>query len=92
MNLQLLMDNESLIAALKHLKIASPTQYLDLMRALAAKLDHETKNLLVAPTDKIVRAQGRTSMLFELLDHMDHCDARHVAIQEWRQKQPVNKG
>jgi len=89
MNLQFLMDNEALIAALKHIKIASPTQYLDLMRALAGKLDHETKNLLVAPPDKIVRAQGRASMLFELMEHMDHCEARHVAIQEWRQKQPI---
>ena len=89
MNLQLLIDNEHLIAALKHIKIASPTQYIDLMKALALKLDVETKHLMVASTDKIVRAQGRVSMLFELMEHMDHCDARHVAIQEWRQKQPV---
>lgn len=91
-NLNNLLEDAELYLALKNLKLVSPTQYKAFMVALSNKLDREMRTLIIINQERIVNAQGRTQILFELVEQMDNCEERAVIIQEHLHKAKVTNG
>ncbi len=91
-NQNALLADAKLYIALKDLKIVSPTQYKAVMIALAEKLQKEMMNLMSINPERIVNAQGRTQLLFEMVDQMDKCEERAVLVQELLHKAKVHNG
>ena len=81
-NAQSLMEDGALLIALKDIKIAAPQQYKQLMKAFSIKLEREMNNLLETNPERLPAAQGRTRLMYELMERMDHCEELSVKYQE----------
>lgn len=86
LNLQSLMEDGEMLIALKDIKIAAPQQYVQLMKAFSAKLEREMNTLLETNPERLPAAQGRTRLMYELMERMDKCEEGSVKYQEHLQK------
>jgi len=82
LNLQSLMEDGQLLIALKDIKIAAPQQYRQLMAAFSVKLEREMNTLLETNPERLPAAQGRTRLMYELMERMDNCEELSVKYQE----------